>query len=350
MHAVRKIQHFVVEDLSNWYLRRSRRRFWGSETTDDKVAVYLTTHTALVTVALLMAPIAPFLSEEIYLNLTDGGVASVHLADFPVADEAAKDADLEERMGLVRDLVSLGRGVREKERLKVRQPLRAVYADGVLEGCIGPMTDLIKDELNVKEVVFLKDTSAYMDYQIKPNFKAAGPVFGKNMKDFAAALASMPAAETAGLAAAFSGGESAKESVTVLVNVGGRDVPVSAELVDIKVSAKEGFAVAMENGNFIIVDTSLDAELIQEGLAREFVSKVQQMRKAAGLEMMDRIEIFYSGDADVAAAVSGEGYGAYIARETLADRVAEDADAAADAADAFDLNGHETKIAIRKVV
>jgi isoleucyl-tRNA synthetase len=348
--------------------------------------VYLTTHTALVTVALLMAPIAPFLSEEIYLNLTStvdqfgkafGGDASVHLADFPVADEAAKDADLEERMELVRDLVSLGRGVREKERLKVRQPLRAVYADGALEGRIGPMTDLIKDELNVKEVIFLKDTSAYLDYQIKPNFKAAGPVFGKNMKDFAAALASMPPAEAAGLAAAFSGdgndsarnggsatagndgsgtagndrgSESAKEIVTVLVTVGGRDVPVSAELVDIKVSAKEGFAVAMEHGNFIIVDTSLDAELIQEGLAREFVSKVQQMRKAAGLEMMDRIEIFYSGDADVAAAVSDVAHGAYIARETLADRVAEDVDAAAKAADTFDLNGHETKITIRKVV
>ncbi|GHU64634.1 isoleucine--tRNA ligase [Clostridia bacterium] len=366
MHAVRKIQYFVIEDLSNWYLRRSRRRFWGSETTEDKIAVYLTTHRALLTVALLMAPVAPFLSEEIYLNLMgaanqSGAYDSVHLADFPVADETTKDADLEVRMDLVRGLVSLGRGVREKERLKVRQPLRAVYVDGALEGSIGLMTDLIKDELNVKEVVFLKDTASYMDYQIKPNFKAAGPVFGKNMKDFAAALVSMPPAETAGLAAAFAGARggdgTAEEDAgggegvgsTVLVNVGGRDVPVTAELVDIKVSAKKGFAVAMENGNFIIADTSLDEELVREGLAREFVSKIQQMRKAAGLEMMDRIEIVYSGDAEVSAAVSSEVYGTYIARETLADRVAEDADAAAKAEDEFDLNGHKTKIAIRKV-
>jgi isoleucyl-tRNA synthetase len=170
------------------------------------------------------------------------------------------------------------------------------------------------------------------------------------MKDFAAALASMSPTEAAGLAASLTGDAGADGEVcTVLVNVGGRDVPVSAELVDIKVSAKKGFAVAIENGKFIIVETTLDGELVREGLAREFVSKVQQMRKAAGLEMMDRIEIFYSGDADVAAAVSDAAHGAYIARETLADRIAEDADTSAKVPDAFDLNGHKTRITIRKV-
>ena len=343
MRAVRKIQLFVVEDLSNWYLRRSRRRFWGSETTDDKIAVYITTHKALVTVARLMAPFAPFISEEIYLNLT-GSDISIHLDDFPEADEKAKDVELETRMDLVRNLVSLGRGVREKERLKVRQPLRAVYVDGALENRIGLMTDLIIDELNVKEVVFLKDTSAYMDYAIKPNFKAAGPVFGKNMKDFAAALASMSPSEAAGFAASLANDGSDDEEHKVIVNVAGEDIAVTAELVDIKVSSKEGFAVAMENGDFIIVDTTLDDELLQEGLAREFVSKIQQMRKSIGLEMMDRIEIVYSGDVDIVSAVTNDVHGQYIANETLADKIVEDDSAG----DEVDLNGHKAKISIRK--
>ena len=344
MRAVRKIQYFVIEDFSNWYLRRSRRRFWGSETTDDKIAVYITTHKTLLTVARLMAPFAPFISEEIYLNLS-GSDTSVHLDDFPEADEAAKDIDLETRMELIRNLVSLGHGVREKERLKVRQPLHAVYVDGALEASIGLMTDLIIDELNVKEVVFLKDPSTYMDYQVKPNFKAAGPIFGKNMKDFAAALASISPSEAASFAASLSAGGEEGKAGEVKVNVNGQEVSVTADLVEIKVNSKEGFAVAMENGDFIIVDTTLDDALLQEGLAREFVSKIQQMRKSIGLEMMDRIEIKYSGDTDIVNAVNDSIHGQYIAKETLADRIVCDDSVG----DEVDLNGHEAKISIQKI-
>ncbi|MDR3363491.1 MAG: isoleucine--tRNA ligase [Clostridiales Family XIII bacterium] len=378
MRTVRKIQNFVVEDFSNWYIRRCRRRFWAAGSgadaaaMADKQSVYDTAYEALLTVAGLLAPFAPFLADEIYQNLTGaerGDTAgSVHLSDFPCAREADIDPALEERMDLVRVFVSLGRGVREKERLKVRQPLARVLIDGALEPLVGGMAELVMDELNVKEVVFLKDAAGYMDYEIKPDFKAAGPVFGKNMKDFAAALASMPASETAALAAAFSGGGGAgsgagigggaaggtagdgpdaghAEARAVLVNVGGRDIAVTPGLVVIRVSAKEGYAVAMEGGLFVIVDTTLSAALVQEGLAREFVSKVQQLRKQKGLEMMDRIAIAFEGDEETAEAVGA--WRDYIAGETLADDVARAGAGAG--AETCDLNGHKAKIDLRKV-
>jgi len=345
MRAVRKIQNFVVEDLSNWYIRRCRRRFWAPEgeggmgAASDKKSVYDTTYDALLTVAGLMAPFAPFLSDELYLCLTgaDAGdvAASVHLSDFPEARETDVDEALEERMELVRLIVSLGRAVREKERLKVRQPLSRVLVDSAHESLIGGMTDLVKDELNVKEVGFLKDAALYMDYEIKPDFKAAGPVFGKDVKEFAAALAAMPPAETAALA----------QTGSVVVSVGGRDVDVTADLLDVRVSAKEGYAVAMEGGVFVIVDTALTAGLVQEGLAREFVSKVQQLRKQKGLEMMDRIRLAYDADEEVAEAVKA--WNEYISAETLADEIMRAS--AAEGAEEYDLNGHKTKIGLNKV-
>jgi len=344
MRAVRKIQNFVVEDLSNWYIRRSRRRFWapegegGAEAAADKQSVYDTTYDALLAVAGLMAPLAPFLSDELYLCLTgaDAGdtAASVHLSDFPEARETDKDAALEERMELVRQIVSLGRSVREKERLKVRQPLLRVLVDSAHEPLIGGMTDLVMEELNIKEVVFLKDTSGYMDYEIKPDFKAAGPVFGKEVKTFAAALANMTKEETAGLA----------KAEAAVISVGGRDVDITPDLLDIRVSAKEGYAVAMEGGLFVIVDTALTDDLVREGLAREFVSKVQQLRKQKGLEMMDRIEIGFDSDEEVGEAVLA--WKEYIEAETLADRVSP---VSGGSGEDYDLNGHKAKVGLRKV-
>jgi len=343
MRAVRKIQNFVLEDMSNWYIRRSRRRFWapegegGADALADKQSVYDTTYDALLTVAGLMAPFAPFLSDELYLCLTgaDAGdtAASVHLSDYPEAREADKDPALEERMELVRQIVSLGRAVREKERLKVRQPLSRVLIDSAHERLIGGMTDLVMEELNIKEVVFLDDAANYMDYEIKPDFKAAGPVFGKEVKDLAAALAALSKEETAKLAA----------SGSAVVSVGGREVEVSSDLLDIRVSAKEGYAVAMDGGVFVIVDTTMTEELKQEGLAREFVSKVQQLRKQKGLDMMDRIQLVYSSDSEVEEAVGV--WNEYIAIETLADEIklTEEADG-----EYYDLNGHKTKIGLRK--
>jgi isoleucyl-tRNA synthetase len=192
MKSVRKIQDFVVEDLSNWYIRRARRRFWNEELDADKKSVYKTTYEILVGVAEMIAPFAPFIADEMYINLT--GEESVHLAYYPKADESLIDEKTEERMDLIRTMVALGRGTREKEKIKVRQPLSEILVDGKYEELIADLTPLIMEELNVKEVVFEKELDKFMNYSLKPNFKVAGPMLGKNIKAFGGALAKADAA------------------------------------------------------------------------------------------------------------------------------------------------------------
>ena len=300
MRSVRTIQDFVTEDLSNWYIRRARRRFWGEELTEDKKAVYKTTYEVLVGVAELMAPFAPFLADEIYINLTDE--ESVHLGYYPKADESLIDEKSEERMDIVRTLVGLGRGTREKEKIKVRQPLKSVLVDGKYEALISDLTPLIEEELNIKEVHFEKDLGEYMNYQLKPNFKVAGPVLGKNIKEFGALLAKADPTEYVGMG-------------TVKVTLGGEEFDITSDMIDVKITAKEGFAVAMENNVFTILDTNLNQELLDEGIAREIVSKVQQLRKQHDFEMMDNIAITLECDDEVKAAV--EKHKEYIMSETL---------------------------------
>ncbi|MBQ3612043.1 MAG: isoleucine--tRNA ligase [Firmicutes bacterium] len=331
MKSVRKIQDFVNEDLSNWYIRRARRRFWGEELTEDKKSVYATTYEVLVGVAKMIAPFAPFLSDEMYQNLT--GEESVHLAFFPKADESLIDEKVEERMDLVRTLVALGRGIREKERIKVRQPLTEVMVDGKYEAIISDLTDLIKEELNIKTVVFENKLDEYMNYSLKPNFKVAGPMLGKNIKAFGGALAQAdPAATVAAI--------EAEGKITMDIN--GEAVEITAEMVDVKIDAKEGFAVAMENNVFAILDTTVTPELAAEGLARELISKVQQMRKQNDYEMMDNIKIFVEADEEVAAAI--EIHKEYIMKETLAVAIEAGTDLKTS-----DLNGHKTGIDVERV-
>ena len=331
MKSVRKIQEFVNEDLSNWYIRRARRRFWGEELNDDKKAVYATTYEVLVGVSKMIAPFAPFISDEMYQNLT--GEESVHLAYFPKADEALIDKKVEERMDLVRTLVGLGRGTREKERIKVRQPLSEILVDGKYQDVIEDLTPLIMEELNVKKVVFESKLDEFMDYSLKPNFKVAGPVLGKNIKAFGGALAKADAAATVAKL-------EADGSMTMDLN--GENVEITKDMVDVKISAKEGFAVAMENNVFTILDTTVTPELAREGLARELVSKIQQLRKQNDYEMMDNIRIFVAADDDVKAAV--DEYRDYIMKETLAVSVEEKADL-----DTFDINGHKTGLAVERI-
>ena len=331
MKSVRAMTDFVAEDLSNWYIRRARRRFFAEELTEDKKSAYATTYEVLVGVAKLIAPFAPFLSDEIYTNLT--GEETVHVAYFPKADETLIDKGVEERMDLVRALVTLGRGTREKEKIKVRQPLGSVLVDGKYEAIISDLTDLIKEELNVKEVVFEKELDKYMNFSLKPNFRAAGPVFGSKVKAFGGAMAKVNAAEFVAQMEA---------EGKVAIDLDGETFEVTRELVDIRIAAKEGFAVAMENNIFTIVDTTLTDELIDEGLARELISKVQQMRKQKDFEMMDNITITIEADDAVKAAVAK--HAEYIQKETLAVAIAE-----AEVAEKFDLNGHKTGIAVERV-
>ena len=330
MKSVRKIQDFVVEDLSNWYIRRARRRFWNEELDADKKSVYKTTYEILVGVAEMIAPFAPFIADEMYINLT--GEESVHLAYYPKADESLIDEKTEERMDLIRTMVALGRGTREKEKIKVRQPLSEILVDGKYEALISDLTPLIMEELNVKKVVFEKELDKFMNYSLKPNFKVAGPMLGKNIKAFGGALAKADAA--AAVAQLESEGK-------LVLDLNGENVEITPDMVDMRISAKEGFAVAMENNVFTILDTNLNDELIAEGLARELISKVQQLRKQNDFEMMDNIKILINADEEVAAAV--ETHKEYIMKETLALEI----EAAADLKE-YDLNGHKTGIDVER--
>jgi len=328
--SVRAIQNFVIEDLSNWYIRRARRRFYADGMDSDKMAVYATTYEVLTGLARMMAPFAPFITDEIYRDLTG---EEVHLAYFPKSDAAQIDAELEERMDLVRDIVTMGRGVREKTKIKVRQPLSQLLVDGKYEDSIGYMTGLIKEELNVKEVVFEKDMDTYLNYQLKPDFRAAGPVLGSKIKAFGGAIAKMDPKAVM---------ESLDRDGKITLELNGEPTEISSEMVSVNVSSKPGFSVAIENGVCVILDTTLSPELVTEGLAREFVSKVQQMRKQKDFEMMDRINIFTEADADVSKAI--EEYRDYICSETLADSIS-----VRSGLDTYDLNGHKTGMDVERV-
>lgn len=332
MKAVKKITEFVSEDLSNWYIRRARRRFYAEEMTEDKKAVFLTTYELLKEVALLSAPFAPFLSDEIYTKLT--GEESVHLALFPKAEESLIDAVLEEKMELVRTIVTLGRGEREKEKIKVRQPLREILLDSRYEPQIADMKPLIMEELNVKNVVFEKEMDTYMDYVLKPDFRKAGPVLGKKVNEFGKALAAADAKDV--IAKLGTDGK-------LILNLGGEETEVPADLVDVRVTAKEGFAVGTERGVFVLLDTQLSPELVAEGLARELVSKVQQLRKQKDFEMMDHIELTVTCDEEAKEAF--ETHRDYIMKETLSDsfRYVDDLP------EEFRLNGHQAGISVCRI-
>jgi isoleucyl-tRNA synthetase len=330
--AVRAIQEFVNEDLSNWYIRRSRRRFWATELTEDKKSVYNTTMEILIGVAQLVAPFSPYIAEEIYRNLT--GELSVHLSDLPEVSKELVDENTERRMDLVRNLVTLGRAARETERIKVRQPLRKIHIDGEYESVMSDLTPLIMEELNIKEVVFEKNLQEFMNFSLKPNFRTAGPKLGKNVKSFAGVLAKANALDI------INGVQNGK---SIDVEVNGEIISVTEDMLDIRITSKEGFNVSMENNLFVILDTNLDDELINEGYAREFISKIQQMRKTNGYEMMDNIDIYFKGSEEIIKAV--ELYKEYILKETLAIKVElkESLDC-----EVQNLNGQDTCIEINK--
>ena len=319
--VVRALSLFVSEDLSNWYIRRNRDRFWGSELTLSKKSVYLTTYEVLVGLSKLMAPIVPFLSEELYRNLT--GEESVHLADYPVCKKSLIDETIEEKMDLVRDLISLGRNAREEVRIKVRQPLSQVIIDGKYESVVGDLTNLIQEELNVKEVLFANDLSTYMEFEIKPNFKVCGKIFGSNMKAFQEELAKLNNEQVTSLA----------NGATVSLTVAGTLYDVDATMVDVRIHAKEGFDAAHSGNLFVILNTTLTKDLLDEGIVRELISKVQQLRKSKDFEVADRITLYYRGDEEFTSIVTR--YQEMIQSETLATEIT----FKEDLSEEYDLNG-----------
>lgn len=328
--VVKSISNFVSEDLSNWYIRRNRRRFWSSELNNDKKSVYQTTYKVLLSLTKLIAPIVPYVSEDIFKKLTNE--ESVHLADYPKCNEEYINMDIEKRMDLVRDLISLGRYSREESKIKVRQPISEIILDGNIEIMIHDLTPLIIEELNVKKVIFEKDLNKYMDLSFKPNFKTAGPVMGPNMKAFSDVLANLDEELINKL--------NNKETIKLKVNDSIYDV--NNELVDIRISAKDGFNVAMENNQFVILNTELTQNLIQEGIARELVSKVQNIRKSNDFEITNRIVIFYNGNEEITNAIKS--FEHFIKTETLANEIKKDENIK----ESYEINGHETFIRIER--
>ena len=280
--VVKLVTEFVSDDLSNWYIRRNRKRFWQSELDNSKMSVYQTTYEVLIGICKIVAPISPFITEEIYQNLTDE--ESVHLASFPISDEKLIDEELENKMELVRNLISLGRNAREEAKIKVRQPISEVIIDGKNKKVLADVIDLIKEELNVKEIVFAENLNEYMNFSIKPNFKNAGSILGSKMPEFVKYLNSLKEEEI--------------NNIRNNMDLEFEGTKITEDLIDIKINAKEGFNIATENNNFIILNTTLTEELLNEGLAREFVSKIQQLRKTENFDVEDRINIYIDANKD----------------------------------------------------
>ena len=302
--VVHYLTNFVSDDLSNWYIRRNRSRFWASELDNSKKSVYLTTYEVLVGLSKLIAPITPYISEELYRNLTNE--ESVHLADYPVCNESLINEEIENRMDLVRDLISTGRYVREEAKIKVRQPLQEALLDIKDKDVIGDLTDLIKEELNVKEVIYVSDLTKYMDLTVKPNFKEVGKVFGKNIKDFQEKLTNLTTDDINTL----NSGNSIK------MTIDNTEYEVNKDMIDIRISSKEGFNVGTINNKFIILNTELSKELLDEGLARETISKIQQLRKSYNFDIMDRIKVYYHAPDEYTNSINK--HLEFIKKETLA--------------------------------
>ena len=325
--VVKALTTFVSEDLSNWYIRRNRKRFWGSELDNSKKCVYYTTYEVLKGLSKLIAPVTPFISEEIYQNLT--GEESVHLAEFPSYDEALINESIEERMDLVRDLISLGRNVREEEKIKVRQPILEVILDGKNKSILEGLEELIKEELNVKEIIFEEDLSKYMNFKVKPNFKEAGKVIGNKMKDFVKYLDNLSNDEIKCV--------NKGESLTF------DEIEITPELLDIKIESKEGMKVAMEDNKFIILNTTLTDDLIKEGVAREVVSKVQNLRKEKDFDIENRIKLYYNSN-DYFEEVLND-FGDYIKDETLAVELIKDSNLT----DKYNINDIEVYLDVERI-
>ena len=349
----------LVDELSNWYVRRSRRRFW-----DGDPAAFQTLRTCLLTVAKLLAPLCPFIADEIYDNL-DGTLASVHLCDFPAGPSLpARDEQLEQAMALARETVRLGLGARGKAKIKVRQPLgeAVVVADGRERAAIERLADVVREELNVKRVRFVAGAEELSEYEVKANYRTLGPLFGKDMPRAAEAIAALDPARVAAAVRGAGGGpddasdgaeghRGGAEDGAIGIAVGGREHTLSAEDVILTMKAPEGYSVEREGAHAVALDLTIDEDLRAEGQAREIVHAVQNARKTAGLEVEDRIELALGGDPALIAAA--ETHRDYLARETLAvalelDRDSAHTAAAMDYSEQMTIDDLELTVALRQ--
>ena len=328
--VTRLVVPFLNDDFSNWYIRSNRRRFWDSELSDSKKTVYLTTYEVLVTLCKLTAPITPFLTEEIYRNLTDE--ESVHLTDFPKYDSKLVNKEAETRMDLVREVCSLGRNARETVNIKVRQPIKQIILPEKDKEVIKDLESIIKEELNVKEIVYKKDMSEYLEYTVKPNFKEVGKVLGPRVKLLQDALNNI---DNDSIEKIKNGG--------LVLSLEGDDYTITEEMVLITLKQKTGYATVASNITCVVLDTNLDRDLILEGLAREFVRNVQNLRKEKDFVITDHIKVYYDGNQDIEDMFSK--YKDYIMKEVLGDELIKDSNLDTE----FDLNETKCRIDVEKV-
>ena len=314
--AARAISEFVQEHLSNWYVRLCRRRFWKSSYGTDKIAAYQTLYQCLETVALISAPIAPFYMDQLYRDLTTiarpDAPSSVHLALFPAVDQSLIDQALEQKMELAQQLCSLTLSIRQKEKIKVRQPLQRLMVpvqNDTDRARIEAIADLVKAEVNVKELVMVTDQDGILVKQIKANFKTLGPKYGQDMKAIAAAIGAMDASSISHI----------EQYGTFDLDLGHKIVTISAEDVLITAQDIEGWLVASEGGQTVALDITLSPELVAEGITREMVNRLQNLRKDSGLAVTDHIVVRILKDGIVETAINANL--AYLMNETLAKEV-----------------------------
>jgi isoleucyl-tRNA synthetase len=314
--ATRAISEFVQENLSNWYVRLSRRRFWKQSMGEDKLSAYQTLFTALVTVAKISAPVAPFFMDWLYKNLvTPTGYESfesVHLSDFPQADLALIDTELENRMRKAQTITSLVLSLRQKEKIKVRQPLQKIMIpvlDEKQKQEILSVAHLIKSEVNVKEIDLIDENSGILVKQIKPDFKKLGPLFGKEMKAVAQAITNFDQEKISKI----------EKEGKIAIDVNNKSITLSLDEVTISSQDIEGWLVASQNGLTVALDITITPELKNEGIARELVNRIQNLRKELGFEVTDKIEITLQEDQKLIKAVSDNE--TYIKRETLTEKL-----------------------------
>ena len=310
--AGREMQDFM-DDLSNWYVRRCRERYWGKDMTADKEAAYMTLYTVLRTMALISAPFTPFMSETMYQNMVrtvdKSAPESIHLCDWPKKDESFIDPELEANMAAVLDIVVLGRSARNAANIKNRQPVASMYVQG--KALPDMYVSIIADELNVKEVKFVDDASSFISYRVKPQLKTLGPRYGKLLPKINQYLAGEGIGNA--VVAAHNRGESYK------FDIDGTEISLAAEDVLVSTEENAGFVTVTEHDLSVVLDTNLTPELIEEGFVREIVSKVQTMRKEAGFEVTDHIVLSHHGNSLIEGIFAR--HGAEIAADTLADSI-----------------------------
>ena len=342
--AARAIQEFVGENLSNWYVRLNRKRFWGGGLSDDKLAAYQTLYTCLETVAQLSAPFAPFISDRIFtdLNAVSGrhSEVSVHLSSFPVADASLVDRDLEEKMALAQKVSSMVLALRRKVNIKVRQPLSKILIpvlDPVVKEHIEAVRSLILSEVNIKELEFIEDTTGVITKRIKPNFKTLGPRYGKQMKQISAKVAAFSQADIAQL----------ERTDSWTTEIDGVKIEATAADFDITSEDMPGWLVTTEGKLTVAMDITLTDELRKEGLARELVNRIQNIRKDSGFEVTDKIRVTFEKNDALRAAVSA--YRDYIASQVLAVEILETESLTDAATQELDLDDMTVKVLVKRV-